>query len=304
MTKPVRVSRRVALSGALALALPGCAGPPAGAPAPVAPPRPSAGIDENAVRERLAALERKYEARLGVHATGSGVSAGYRQDERFALCSTFKTVAAAAVLRAHPLSYLDTVVRYTRAEVNSISPITQQHIGTGMTVRDLCDAAIRYSDGTAGNLLMRDIGGPAGLTSYFRGLGDTASRMDQYEPYLNRTPPGDPRDTSTPRAIAGAYQRIVLGDALPPEARALVTDWLRRSTTGANTIRAGVPGTWGVANKTGHGDYGRANDVAVLWPPRREPCVLAIMTDRAGYEAEARYPLLADAAKCVAEVLS
>ncbi|WP_425546529.1 class A beta-lactamase [Amycolatopsis minnesotensis] len=272
-------------------------------PAPAPPPSPA--VDERAVHERLSSLERKYAARLGVHAidTGSGASISFRADERFALCSTFKTIAAAAVLRRRPPSYLDTNVRYTRAEVNSISPIAQQHIGTGMTIRQLCDAAIRYSDGTAGNLLMRDVGGPAGLTAYFRGLGDTASRIDQYEPDLNRTPPGDPRDTTTARAIAASYRRIVLGDALPPDARALVEDWLRRSTTGANTIRAGLPGTWSVANKTGHGDYGRADDIAVAWPPHREPLVIAILSDRDGYDAEPRYPMIAEAANCIASTL-
>nr|WP_245645850.1 class A beta-lactamase [Pseudonocardia acaciae] len=253
----------------------------------------------------FSSLERKYSVRLGVYAvdTGSGAFLEYRADERFAFCSTFKTIAVAAVLWQRPLSYLDTVVRYTKADVNSISPIADKHVDTGMTVGQLCDAAIRYSDGTAGNLLMRDIGGPAQLTAYLRGLGDPTSRMDQYEPDLNSDPPGDPRDTSTPRALAGDHRAIVLGNALPPEKQSLVKDWLRRSATGAQTIRAGVPAGWTVAGKTGHGDYGRANDVAVVWPPNGAPLVIAVMSDRAGFSDEPRYPVIADVAAHVTSVL-
>lgn len=172
-----------------------------------------------------------------------------------------------------------------------------------MTIRDLCDAAIRYSDGTAGNLLMRDIGGPAALTAYLRGLGDTKSRMDDYEPALNDEPPHNPRDTTTPRAIAEDYRRIVLGDALTSHRRALIVDWMRRNTTGAADVRAGVPRGWKVADKTRHSNYGRANDIAVTWPPTGSPLVIAVMTDRIGYHAHARYSIIADTARYVTSIL-
>ena len=159
-----------------------------------------------------------------------------------------------------------------------------------MTIRQLCDAAIRYSDGTAGNLLMRDIGGPAQLTAYLRELGDTTSRMDNYEPALNSDPPQDPRDTTTPRAIADDYHQLVLGDALSADKRALLTDWLRRNTTGAHRIQAGLPQGWTVADKTGTGDYGRANDIAIAWPPGGAPLAIAIMSDRPGYNPRPTTP--------------
>ncbi|WP_280270348.1 class A beta-lactamase [Nocardia wallacei] len=300
------IGRRLLLRGALALPLAACAETDANTTTPTrTDPVSGTRVDPAAAEEFFAGLERKYDARLGVYAlaTGTAVALAYHADDRFAFCSTFKMPAVAAVLEQRALSYLDTVVRYKRADVNSISPITQDHIETGMTVRELCDAAIRYSDGTAGNLLMRDIGGPAQLTGYLRSLGDTVGRMDQYEPELNSDPPGDPRDTTTPRAIAGVYQQIVLRNALPPEKQALVREWLQRSTTGANTIRAGVPGDWTVANKTGHGDYGRANDIAVVWPPASAPLVLAVMTDRAGFDAAPPYAMIAEVAKYVAAQL-
>jgi beta-lactamase class A len=232
-------------------------------------------------------------------ATGTGATVTYRADERFAFCSTFKTLAAAAVLHRKPLSHLDDRVTYTAADVDSISPVTEDHIATGMTIRQLCDAAVRHSDGTAGNLLMRDIGGPAGLTAFLRELGDRVSRMDDYEPELNSVPPGDPRDTTTPRAVAADYRRLVLGDALPAAKRRLLADWLARNATGvgARRVRAGVPDGWAVADKTGTGNYGRANDIAVVRPPGAAPLVLAVMSDRPGHDAEPRDALLAEATR-------
>ena len=299
------MNRRTLLLGGLALAVSACSTTSATPATTAATPSPSSAPPVPDSAAHFAALEKKYGARLGVYAvaTGSGAGLGYRADERFAFCSTFKALAAAAVLQQRPLSYLDTVIKYTRADVDSISPITQQHIDTGMTVRDLCDAAIRYSDGTAGNLLVRDIGGPAALTAYLRGLGDTASRLDDYEPALNDEPPGNPRDTTTPRAIAGAYRQIVLGSALPADKRALIVDWLRRNTTGAADVRAGVPQGWTVADKTGHSDYGRANDIAIAWPSSGAPFVIAIMTDRVGYGTPSVYPMIADATRYLTSVL-
>lgn len=295
-------SRRAVLAAAALWPLAGCgagdvsaSAPSTPSPSPTVPSRRSAGSPHDA---RFAALERTYGARLGVYAlaTGSGATVTYRADERFAFCSTFKALAVAAVLHRNPLSHLDKRVVFTRAEVNSISPVTQNHIATGMTIRQLCDAAIRYSDGTAGNLLMRDIGGPARLTAYLRGLGDTVSRMDHYEPELNRGRPQDPRDTTSPRAIAADYRRLVLGDGLSADKRALLQDWLERITTGGKRIRAAVPSGWKVADKTGTGDYGRAGDIAIVWPPHTAPLVMAIMSDRSGYSTPPQEALIAEAA--------
>ncbi|WP_069887298.1 class A beta-lactamase [Streptomyces luteocolor] len=272
-----------------------------------ADPEPSP--ESSRLKGRFEALEREHGGRLGVFAlaTGTGATLAHRADERFAFCSTFKTLAAAAVLHHNPLGHLDKRVTYTAADVDSISPITEKHIATGMTVRELCDAAVRHSDGTAGNLLMRDIGGPRRLTAYLRGLGDTVSRMDDYEPELNDVPPKDPRDTTTPRAVAAVYRALVLGDALSAAKRALLKDWLLRNAApvGATRIRAGLPKGWTVADKTGTGNWGRANDIAVIWPSGRDadPLVLAVMTDRPGRDARTKDALLAGAAKAAANEL-
>ncbi|MFB9833989.1 class A beta-lactamase [Actinoallomurus acaciae] len=291
-------SRRAMLMAAALLPLTGCEADHHSTSRPSSA-SPSQGSARSPDLSRFAALERRYDTRLGVYAlaTGTGAVVAYRADERFAFCSTFKTLAAAAVLHRNPLSHLNRRVTYTKADVDSISPITQNHVATGMTIRQLCDAAIRHSDGTAGNLLMRDIGGPAQLTAYLRELGDTVSRMDDYEPKLNRIPPHDPRDTTTPRAIAADYRRLVLGDALTPDRRALIGDWLERNATGAGRIRAGLPKKWKVADKTGTGDYGRANDVAIVWPSDAAPLVMAVMSDRSGYDTPSKEALIAETTK-------
>ncbi|MEU3186558.1 class A beta-lactamase [Streptomyces sp. NPDC006923] len=305
------LSRRALLTAAALLPLTGCGHTPdrSATLASRASARPSGAPSASATPldpAPLRALERKYDARLGVYAlaTGTGTTLAHRADERFAFCSTFKPLAVAAVLHGNPLSHLDEKVTYTGDDINSISPVTQRNVAQGMTIGQLCDAAIRHSDGTAANLLLRDLGGPDRLTAYMRGLGDTVSRLDHYEPELNRARPGDPHDTTTPRAIAADYRVLVLGDALAGRPRALLTDLLVRNTTGDKRIRAGLPRGWRVADKTGTANYGRANDIAVVWPPRSAPLVMAIMSERSEHGARPSEPLIAEAAEHIAAALT
>ncbi|SDP40578.1 beta-lactamase class A [Streptomyces sp. cf386] len=305
------LSRRALLTAAVLLPLTGCGDgrDRSAALASPGPARPSASPSPSATPLKLPslrALERKHDARLGVYAlhTGTGTTVAHRADERFAFCSTFKTAAVAAVLDRNPLSHLDKRVTYGWNDINSISPVTRKNVTQGMTIRQLCDAAVRHSDGTAANLLLRDLGGPQRLTAYLRELGDTVSRLDHYEPELHRARPGDPNDTTTPRAIAADYRTIILGEALATDKRALLTDLLVRNTTGGNRIRAGLPKGWRVADKTGTGTYGRANDIAVVWPSGSEPLVLAIMSERAEREARPSESLIAEATEQIAAALT
>ncbi|MEU5461085.1 class A beta-lactamase [Streptomyces althioticus] len=302
-----RLSRRSLLLTAALVPVAGCAtdtqdrAPASGSSATAGRGTPSPVSPRN-----LAALEREYGARLGVFAvdTGTGAAVVHRADERFALCSTFKTLAAAAVVDRRPGARLDERIPYGTADLVPYSPVTEKHTGEGMTLRQLCDAAVRYSDNTAGNLLLRDIGGPRGLTAYARRLGDRVTRLDHTEPELNNNPPGDPRDTTSPRAMAADYRALVLGDALPAAGRALLTDWLVRNTTGDHRVRAAVPRGWKVGDKTGSADWGRANDVAVLWPGGgRSPLVLSVLTEHPDRAASGRDELVAEAARRVLDVL-
>ena len=306
---PPTITRRTLLGAAALLPLAGCtrSDPTATAPSPTSVPAAPA-TTRTERHDQLVALERRFDARIGVYAlaTGTGATIAHRADERFAFCSTFKGLAAAAVLHGNPMSHLDTVVRYTESDLMKSSAITRRHVDTGMTIRQVCDAAVRHSDGTAGNLLLRDLGGPAGLTAYVRRLGDTVTRVDRTEPALWQAVPGDPRDTTSPRAIGGDYHKIVLGDALPADKRAFLRDLLERNATsaGAQRIRAGVPREWVVADKTGTGNYGTLNDIAVVWPPNSAPLVIAIMSSKTTRDAEYQPEHVAEAATYVVQRLT
>jgi beta-lactamase class A len=229
---------------------------------------------------KLGHLEKTSGGRLGVCAidTGSGVTITHRADERFPMCSTFKVMAAGAVLArsARTEGLLQQRIHYSASELVSYSPITEKHLGDGMTVSELCAAALQYSDNTAGNQLIKLLGGPAGVTAYARAIGDNTFRLDRWETALNSAIPNDPRDTTTPSAMAHSLQTLVLGDALPEPQRKQLEDWLRGNTTGGKRIRAALPAGWKAGDKTGSGGYGTTNDIAVFWPPDRKPVVLAI----------------------------
>ncbi|MFD4478935.1 class A beta-lactamase [Streptomyces sp. NPDC058471] len=253
------------------------------------------------------ALERKFDARLGVYAldTGTGREVAYNAGERFAYNSTFKALAAGAVLREYSLSGLDRKITYSKDDLVANSPVTEKHVDTGMTLGELCDAAVRYSDNTAANLLFDRLGGPEGLNAVLKKMGDDVTRMDRIEPDLSTWVPGEKRDTSTPRALAKDLRAFVLGDALRKGERAQLTKWLRTNTTGDNTIKAGVPANWVVGDKTGTGSYyGARNDIAVVWPPDGAPIVMAILSNRGKKDAEPSDKLIAEAASVAVDSLS
>jgi beta-lactamase class A len=167
-----------------------------------APNTPGTGDFQN----RIAAIETRTGGRIGVTAldTGSGKRLGYRSEERFPMCSTFKFLAAAAVLKRvdEKQDQLDRFIHYDARDILEYAPVTKAHLKDGrMTLRDLCAAAIEQSDNTAGNLLLDVIGGPSGPTNFARSLGDGMTRLDRKEPELNSAIPGDERDTTTPAAM-------------------------------------------------------------------------------------------------------
>ncbi|WP_431311052.1 class A beta-lactamase [Methylobacterium nigriterrae] len=278
----------VSIGGALAVG-PG----PAGAAAP------------DDLARRFAAIEGRSGGRLGVAVLDlrTGAGAGYRPDERFPMCSTFKLLAAAAVLAQVDAGReaLERRVAYGAADLVEYSPVTKARLGEGaMPLADLCEAALTLSDNTAGNLLLAAIGGPAGLTDYARSLGDMWTRLDRVEPDLNEARPDDPRDTTTPAAMLADLRRLVLGDALAPASRERLAGWLSANRTGGSRLRARLPAGWRVGDKTGSGDRGTANDVGILWPPAGEPILVAAFLTGTDAPAEARSATLAAVGEAVA----
>ncbi|MBN8800418.1 MAG: class A beta-lactamase [Lysobacteraceae bacterium SCN 69-123] len=234
-------------------------------------PAPAAGF---------AALEAESGGRLGVclwH-PASGARFGQRMDERFPMCSTFKFLLAAAVLEraGRGALSLDQRVPVRAADLLAHSPVSARHVGKDLGVRDLCRATLTTSDNAAANLLLPLVGGPAGLTAFLRAQGDAVTLAARYEPDANRFAADDPRDTTSPAAMAGNLQRFVLGDALALAARRQLADWLIDNETGDARLRAGLPPGWRVGDKTGSNGRDTSNDIAVLWPRRGgTPWVLA-----------------------------
>lgn len=226
------------------------------------------------------ALEQRHGGRLGVAAldTGSGKMLSYRADERFPMCSTFKLIAVSAVLARidHAKERLDRPIAYGRSDLLETAPVTRAHVREGsLTVEALCAAAIEYSDNTAANLLLRELGGPQGATRFARSLGDQRTRIDRIEPLANTCIPGDPRDTTTPSAMLSDLQSLTLGNILSEASRSRLTAWLANCKTTFPRLPAGLPAGWTSGNKMGTGSYGTTNDVAILWPPRRAPILVA-----------------------------
>ncbi|UTE75185.1 class A beta-lactamase [Rossellomorea marisflavi] len=255
--------------------------------------------------ETFATIESEYDARVGVYAidTGSDQTIDYRSEERFAFASTYKALAAALVLKQNTMEELEEVITYTEDDLVSYSPITEKHVDTGMTLAELSEAAVRTSDNTAGNLLFEELGGPEQFQQSLREIGDDVTQSDRYETALNEFTPGNTRDTSTPAALATSLQGFAVGDLLTDDKRELLLDWMQGNATGDTLIRAGAPEGWTVADKSGAGRYGTRNDIAVVWPPDREPIILAIMTRHDTEDAEYDDALIDEVAEATLNAL-
>ncbi|RFA17107.1 hypothetical protein B7R22_01820 [Subtercola boreus] len=241
-------------------------------PAPTAPDQTAA----------LAALEQQFGARVGVSAidTVTGEQLSFRADERFGYASTLKVFAAAAFLHDVPASERQTVVTYTAADVEAAgySPVTSESIGTGLTLSQLAEAAVRRSDNTAMNLILNRLGGPAALDAALREQGDDVSEVVNSEPALNVIEPSSTDDTSTPAAFTANLSRLIDGPYLATDDRAILLEWMTGNTTGDTLIRAGAPSGWNVADKSG-GAGSIRNDIAVVTPPGGHPIVVTIFTN-------------------------
>ncbi|MEO6835540.1 MAG: class A beta-lactamase [Candidatus Tumulicola sp.] len=264
----------------------------------------------------LSQLETDTGGRLGVCAfdAGSGRTIRYRAGERFAMCSTFKLPAVAAVLAQVDLGIdsLDRRVRYGTSDLLAYAPETRKHLhGGSMTLAALCGAAIEYSDNTAANLLLRTLGGPAGVTRYVRTLGDSVTNLNRSEPALNSAIPGDPRDTTAPAAMLMDMRLLLLGTSLSAGSRTRLVGWLKNCRTGMDCLRAGIPPSWTAGDKTGSGGAVNAagasstrNDVAIVWPPKRSPLLVTAYLTQSKLSAAQSDAALVTVARIVTRALS
>ncbi len=278
----------------------------AGLAASLAPLRARAADPLEAAATQIAALEARVGGRLGVCVSEAktGRRLAHRADERFPMCSTFKALAAAAILARVDLGAerLDRRVAYGPADLLDYAPVTKAHAGEGaMALGDICAAAIDWSDNTAANLMLQAIGGPAELTRYIRSIGDPVTRLDRNEPTLNTSIPGDERDTTTPLAMVRDLEVVLLGDALSEASRRQLETWMIGDKVGDKRLRAGVPASWRVGDKTGSGDNGTANTIAILRPPGRAPLLAAVYYTQSDAPMEARNAIHRDVGAIIGE---
>ncbi|MCW2687219.1 MAG: beta-lactamase class [Mycobacterium sp.] len=255
------------------------------------------------IDERIGALERRHNAVVGLYAVdiGTGRTLAHRDGDPFSVCSTFKAYAAARVLQksaAGELSLGDPVY-IDPAAVVSYSPVTGPKAGGSLTLTQLCEAALQRSDNTAGNYLLRSIGGPPGFTAFARSIGDGRTRLDRWETELNAATPGDPRDTSTPQALGIGYRNLLTGNVLGPPQRNQLENWMRGNLTSTRSMRDGLPTGWTTADKTGAGAYGSTNDIGVAYGPAGRRILLSVMTrsQSGNPKADNLQPLIAEVTK-------
>ncbi|MEO5812597.1 MAG: class A beta-lactamase [Rhodanobacter sp.] len=257
---------------------------------------------------RVAALEKDNGGRIGVAviSTDGAPLLSYRANERFAICSTFKVLLGAAVLARVDsiLESLDRSIPYDSSAMLDWAPITRDHLAAGhMTVSDLNAASIQHSDNTAANLLLNIIGGPSGLTQYLRSIGDVTTRLDRNEPSLNTNMAGDVRDTTTPQAMAETLRKVLTGKYLSPASKEQLQAWMFGNTTGDSKLRAGFDKSWIVGDKTGSGENGASNDVAIVFPREMPPFIITVYYSGSTSSGEAKSAVLAEIARITGAIL-
>jgi Beta-lactamase class A len=261
------------------------------------------------LQQRLAGIERRSGGRLGVSLLdgGGATLGGQRQEQRFPLCSTFKFVLAGAVLQRVDRGELALERRLPvrKADLLAYAPVSERHVGGTLSVAELCEAAMIYSDNTAANLLLPLVGDPPGVTRFLRTLGDAQTRLDRNEPDMNDVGAGDPRDTTTPAAMAATLRTLLLGDALQPASRQRLIGWMRDNRTGDDCLRAGLPAGWRIGDKTGSNGTDTRNDIAIVWAPGRPaPLLLTAYLNGATVDSAARDAALKAVAQAVVASLS
>ena len=269
---------------------------------------PAFAYDDNLI-ETIKAVEERIGGRVGaaIYDTETGRSWEYRAQERFPMSSTFKAFACAAVLSRvdQGAEQLDRIIEIQESDLVTYSPVTEKQIGIeGMTLSDLCNAAVTLSDNTAGNIILQSLGGPEGFTNYMRKIGDPVTRLDRWETALNEGTPNDMRDTTTPQAAANSLCTVLLGDALSVGSRQQITDWMRGDQVAGALFRSVVPTEWQIADKTGAGGHGSRSIIAVMWPPQRKPIIATVYMTGNSAEFADRNTAIAEIGAAIVSALS
>lgn len=258
-------------------------------------------------QKQLEKLEKSFDGKIGVYAidTTNNKIIAYHSDDRFPVQSTFKLIGVSALLKRsiNNKKLLNEKIHYTKNDLMFWHPVTGQYVSKGMTLEALSEASISYSDNTAANLITKKLGGPQVVTDFAHAIGNQSFNVEHYECDLNSNP-RDHHDTSTPKDMAISLQKLLLGNVLAENERARLIQWMRNDAVGYKRIRAGVPIGWVVADKTGSGAYGIANDIGILWSPTCKPIVLAIYTAQNKRDAKSRDDIVASTTSIILDEFS
>lgn len=262
---------------------------------------------QDRITAELERIEQTLEARIGfaAHNLATGQRWEVNADERFAMSSTFKTLACGALLAQVEEGQLalDTEVSFEASELVTYSPVTEQYAGDQpMTLFELCDATMSTSDNTAANLVLQALGGPEAITAFARSMDDRTTRLDRYETALNEATPGDERDTTTPNAMLATLETLVLGDVLTPESRQQLQDWMKGNAVADGLFRAAMP-DWIIADRTGAGGYGSRSITAIIWPPEQAPTAVVFYITETEASFEARNAAIASLGEVIQQTL-
>ncbi|RAU19442.1 class A beta-lactamase [Nitrincola tibetensis] len=263
---------------------------------------------DDALMTELQRIENVLDARIGFSAYDSetGVRWEYNADQRFAMSSTFKTLACAALLQRVDSNeeQLERKVSFSKSDLVTYSPITEQHADSReMSLFELCEATLTTSDNTAANLILQAIGGPEVVTEFARGIGDNVTRLDRWETELNQATPNDDRDTTTPNAMVGNLKGLLLGDVLSPNSKSQLREWLVGNKVADGLFRASMPAEWVIADRTGAGGFGSRAITAVIWPPERLPILVAFYITETTASFEDRNTAIAELGSVIRDVI-
>lgn len=268
---------------------------------------PLAAAAEDLIRDAVRQAEVALDARVGlaIYDTGSGARWLYNANKRFPMVSTFKVLACGAFLARNDAGdeERNRLVMIAQSDVVPYSPVTEKWVGQEVSLDALCAATLRTSDNTAANKVLEALGGPDAVTAFLRSIGDKTTRLDRWETELNEASPGDPRDTTTPAAMANSLQKLLLGDALSSSARKKLTEWLQNNEVGGPLLRAGLPDDWRIGDRTGAGGHGSRGIVAIVWPPERAPLIAAIYITQTESSMEQRNAAIAAIGKALSETV-
>lgn len=256
----------------------------------------------NAPEEKFIALEQKFNSKIGVYVldTNNSREICYNADERFAYCSTHKVLSVAALFQRKSIDELNAVKKISQADILTYAPVTKNHVNAEMTLAEICEAAIRWSDNTAANLIIEELGGVADFKAALREIGDNVTEPARIEPEMNFFEVGEIRDTSTPRQMAKDFKFFLIDEALSEEKKFLLKNWMTETSITDELIKAAAPADWIVADKSGSGgNFGTRNDIAVVYPPNRPPVIIAIMSRRNEVDADFDNALIVETAKII-----